>query len=165
MPLNAHNEESKLDHAYRRLSQPIQSILDELRDVAVSYVKFALFLELIDFHLKVDAIPPGFQIEIKPLGFCSDKNSQIWSEWKEELKKCSKSLMCFLRNHYLNEIGHFGWIKSSLKRQVIKLIMSEKNCCCETAEVFADDWIEESVHYSINELSDKFFSNSPCADK
>ena len=165
MPLNAHNEESKLDYAYRRLSRSIRSILDELRDVAVSHVKFALFLELIDFHLNIDAIPPGLEIEIKPLGFCCDKNPQIWSEWKEKLKKCSKSLMGILRYHYLNELSRFSAMKSSLRKKAINSTMLEKMCSCKTATGFVDNWIEKSAHGSIDELSSIFYTGNPFADK
>ena len=149
-----------LDCLYKSLSQSIQSVLHELRDVTVNHVKFALFLELIDFHLKIDAIPPGLQIDIPALGFCCKKNPQVWSEWKEELRKCSKSLMELLRYHYFNEISHFSWMKSSLQKQAISTIMIEKDCSREIAAMFVDDWIEKSVHSSMNDLSDMLYTRS-----
>ena len=165
MPLKKARDNASLHRTYKSLSPSIQSVLDELRDVSVNHVKYTLFLELVDFHLKIDAVPPGLQIDIQPLGFSCDENPLIWSEWKEELKNCSKSLMGILRYHYLNEISHFSWMKSSLKRQAVSSIMLEKDCSREIAIAFVDDWIEDSVHDSISNLTEMFYSRSQYSEK
>ena len=158
MPYNESTDSESLNRAYESLTRSIRQLLDDLQQVSVSHVKYTLFLELIDFHLKIDAVPPVLQVDIQPLGFNCEEHPMIWNEWKDELKNCSKSLMSILRHHYVNEINHYSWLKSSIKRQVISSIMLEKNCSREVAVAFVDDWVERSVHHSINELTGLFYT-------
>ena len=150
----------KVNETYQNLSLAVKQLLDELRNVSVIHVKFTLFLELVDFHLKIDAVPPGLQINIKPLGFSYEENPLLWNEWKEEVTNCSKSLMGILRYHYLNEINHYGWMKTSLKRQVVVSVTVELNCTRESAKQFVDDWVAFSINDSINNFTDVFYKKS-----
>ena len=142
------------------LSLAANELLENLRNLSINHVKFNMFLELVDYHLKIDVIPPGLQIDLKPLGFKEGGSALLWKEWNDELKSCSKSLMNILKYHYSNEINNLTWLKGSMKRQVMSAVMLEKNWNMDDARVLIENWIEKSVQKGLSDLTDLFYSHS-----
>lgn len=142
------------------LSLGANELLENLRILSIDHVKFNMFLELIDYHLKVDVVPPGLQVQLQPLGFKHEENPLLWKEWGDELKNCSKSLMNVLKYHYSNKINNLTWLKSSVKRQAMSAVMMEKNWGLDKARMMIESRVEKSVQEGLSNLNNLFYSDS-----
>ena len=142
------------------LSLAAKDLLDNLRNVAIKHVKFNMFLKLIKFYRKIGIAPPGLQVNILPLGFSREENPLLWNEWDEELRNCSKSLMKMLEYHYSKEITNLTWLKNSLKKEAVNLIVHEKQCTrCDACEVI-EEWTENSVQRGLCNFTDLFYAHN-----
>lgn len=146
--------------AFRGLSVTAKDLLDNLRNISIKHVKFNMFLKLIKFYTKIDVAPPGLQVNISPLGFSKEENPLLWNEWNEKLRSCSRSLMNMLKYHYTNEITNLSWLKNSLKREAVYVIVQEKQCNqCDACDL-VEAWAENSVQYGLSNFTDLFYAHN-----
>ena len=134
----------------------IKGLLQGLRDVKLTQVKFCLFLDLLDFHSEKDVLPPGLRIEIRPPGFEDGDQAPIWFDWNRHTQKTSWKFVKILNHHYIEEINKYQKMKNSLTKQCIDAIAMHRRINRESAMAYVENWISNDVQKSIDAFTELF---------
>ena len=142
----------------------IKGLLHGLQDSVLKRVKFSLFLELINFHLENETIPPGLQIQIKPPGFEENDKSPIWERWNSQLRCCSMSFVKILKHFYEEEVKTNTWLKQSLQKQCVDAITIHKHCTSLAAREYVQCWIDKVVQQNVTCFTNLFYQQNYSPD-
>nr|XP_002122459.1 uncharacterized protein LOC100177318 [Ciona intestinalis] len=138
----------------------VHALLRGLVSAKIKQIKFSLFSNLLQHHMKQGTIPPILKLDAKPPGFETPEYDRILSQWKNMLNGSSKRLLVALKCLYDDEVAFNGWLSSSLKLQCVYAITNLLDCDRATANSKVQECVRQALTTSLDELTQVFYDQT-----